>query len=60
MIAISEKIIRLQHTMYNVEAMKEVASTELVCVHIDTKTRKSCTFPTRIKDKCAELFEMTT
>ena len=56
----SNKTIKLQHIMYNVETMQEVADTVLVCVQIDTNTRKSCPLPTSVKDKCSELFDVAT
>jgi len=57
---ITDKTIRFLHIMYKVETMQEVASTEIVGVHLDRKTRKSCALPAEIRDKSEELFEITT
>ncbi len=59
-IEIKDKTIRLLHIMYNSQIMKEVASTELVAVHMDMNTRKSCPLPEIIKQKAAELFDIST
>ena len=40
-----EKVIRFFHEMRNEETNEISAVAELVAVHIDTKTRKSCPFP---------------
>jgi acyl-CoA thioester hydrolase len=55
---IKEKIIKFLHVMYNAETMEEVASTELVGVHLDREKRKSCPLPTSVLEKCAELFDI--
>jgi len=47
-----DKAVRFLHIMYEPESGKEVASTELVGVHIDRVSRKSCSFPLAIKEKC--------
>lgn len=56
---VKNKTIRFLHIMYNPETMKEAASTELVGVYFDLKTRKSYPLPTGIKQKAAELFNIT-
>lgn len=56
---VKNKTIKFLHIMYNPETMKEAASTELVGVYFDLKTRKSCPLPTGIKQKAAELFNIT-
>jgi len=59
-IEIREKIIRFLHLMYNAESMQEVATTELVGVHINREIRKSCPLPISVIEKCAELFNIIT
>jgi acyl-CoA thioester hydrolase len=55
---VSNKTITYLHIMYNAESMQEVASTELLALQIDTKTRKSCPLPKDVIEKCAELFDV--
>ena len=43
-----EKVIRFFHEMRNEETDQISAVAELIAVHIDTKTRKSCPFPKEI------------
>lgn len=45
------KSIRFIHVMFNAETHREVASCELVGVHIDRKERKSCPFPEKIYER---------
>ena len=52
---VRNKTIRFLHTMYNAETEKEVATTELVAVHIDRKLRKGCALPEDIKSRCMEM-----
>jgi len=59
-IDVKDKTIRFLHLMYNPESMKEVASMELVGVHMDLEIRKSCPLPPSVKQKAAELFDITT
>ena len=56
---VKEKTIKFIHIMYNSESMKEVASTELVSVQMDMGLRKSCPLPEGVKQKAAELFDIT-
>ena len=56
---VKDKTIRFLHVMYNPESGKEAASTELVGVHMDLNTRKSCPLPDFVKPKAAELFDIT-
>lgn len=49
---VKEKTLRFLHTMYNAETEKEVATSELLGVHLDRTKRKSCLFPPDIKAKC--------
>lgn len=53
---VKEKTLRFVHTMYNAETEKEMATTELLAVHLDRTQRKSCAFPPHIREKC-EAFE---
>ncbi len=54
---VSEKVIRFMHTMYNAESGSEVATSELVAVHLDRVARKSCKIPDTIKQHCLSLIE---
>lgn len=49
------KSIRFIHVMFNSETHREIASCELVGVHIDRKIRKSCPFPEKIYKNGARL-----
>ena len=57
-LAINEKTIRFLHIMYNTETEIEVASSELLAVHLDRERRKSCILPQHIKIKCEKLFSI--
>ena len=59
-IDVTDKIIRFLHIMYKAETMQEVASTEIVGVHLNRNTRKSCSLPAEVKRKSEELFELAT
>ena len=59
-VGISNKIIKFLHIMYNAETMQEVASTEILGVHMDRKIRKSCPLPTSVVEKCNKLFNIST
>jgi len=50
-----DKTIRFYHVMYNAETHQEVATTELVVVHIDRDERRACSLPEDIKERCTEL-----
>jgi acyl-CoA thioester hydrolase len=52
---VTEKTIRFLHIMYNAETESEVATSELLAVHLDREKRKSCAFPEDIKAKCEAL-----
>ncbi len=52
---VKDKTLRFLHTMYNAESGNEVATSELVAVHLDRAKRKACSFPQDIKDKCTAL-----
>jgi acyl-CoA thioester hydrolase len=54
---VRDKTIRFIHTMYNTETEDEVATTELVAVHLDRKKRKGCSLPGDIRSKCEELIQ---
>ena len=54
---VRDKTIRFIHTMYNAETEDEVATTELVAVHLDRKKRKGCSLPDDIRSKCEELIQ---
>ena len=52
---ITEKKIRFLHIMLNTETEKEVATSELLAIHLDRAKRKSCILPEYIQAKCKEL-----
>ena len=52
---IKDKTLRFFHIMYNAETEEEVATSELLGVHLDRVKRKSCIFPDDIKTKCKKL-----
>lgn len=54
---VRDKTIRFYHTMYNAETGDEVATTELVAVHLDRKKRKGCSLPDDIRSKCEVLIQ---
>lgn len=43
-----EKVIRLQHEMFNAETGEIAAMTTLTAAHINRETRKSCPFPEEV------------
>lgn len=49
---IKNKSIRFSHIMYNTETEIELATCELVGVHIDPVERKSYPIPEKIKQQC--------
>jgi len=59
-ISIQDKTIKFFHVMHNAETQIEVATTELVAVHLDRNERIACSLPENIKKKCAELMEDAT
>jgi len=54
---IKDKVVRFLHTMYNAETGKEVATAELIAVHLDRNARKACPIPEDIKQQCQALIE---
>ena len=52
---VKDKTIRFIHIMFNSETRVEVATSELVGLHLDRKERKGCSLPEEIKEKCAVL-----
>jgi len=52
---IREKMVRFCHEMLNEVTKEVVATTSLKGVHIDTKTRKTCPFPTEIINRSCEM-----
>jgi len=55
---VKDKTIKFRHIMYDPESMKEVATTELVGVHMDLELRKACLLPAGVKQKAAALFDI--
>ena len=55
MLEVKEKTIRFLHTLYNAETEAEVATSELLAVHLDRKKRKSSALPADIRAKCEAL-----
>jgi acyl-CoA thioester hydrolase len=54
---VRDKTIRFIHTMYNAETNAEVATTELVAIHLDRRKRKGCFLPDDIRSRCEELIQ---
>lgn len=54
---VNDKTIRFLHTMYNAETGVEVATTELIAVHLDRNARKACALPEDIKSNCMKLID---
>ncbi len=56
---VKDKTIRFLHTMFDAETGKEVATSELVAVHLDRNERRGCSLPGEIREKCIGLIEGT-
>lgn len=56
-IEVKDKTIRFIHIMYNSETEIEVATSELIVVHLDRVQRKSCPLPKAICEKCMILLD---
>lgn len=54
---VGDKTIRFFHLMCNPETGREVATTELVAVHLDRSKRRACALPEEIRNKCRELID---
>lgn len=52
---VTDKTIRFRHMMLNAETGAEMATSELLTIHLDRVKRKSCRLPDHIQDKCREL-----
>jgi len=52
---IREKMVRFCHEMRNQVSREVVATTSLKSVHIDTRTRKTCPFPTEIINRGCQM-----
>ncbi len=52
---IKDKTLRFLHVMLNAETKEQVATSELLGVHLDRVKRKGCMFPDHIKEKCKAL-----
>jgi len=52
---VRDKTLRFLHVMINAEAQAQVATSELLAVHLDREKRKSCRFPEGIKANCRAL-----
>ncbi len=48
LVELAGKVIKFRHEMYNGETGETAAATDLIAVHMDTKTRKSTAFPDQI------------
>ena len=57
---VKDKTIKFIHFMYNSETGVEVASSELIVVHLDRKERKACSLPKAMIEKCMALKGKTT
>lgn len=49
---VKDKTLRFFHVMFNAETEKEIATSELLGIHLDRTNRKSCIFPQKIKAEC--------
>ena len=56
-VEVKDKTIRFLHTMKNAENLKEIATSEIVAVHLDRAKRKSAPLPEKIKQQCAAFIE---
>lgn len=56
---IGDKTLKFIHSMYDATTDKEVATSELLGVHLDKKRRKGCQIPQSIRLKCEALLENT-
>lgn len=54
---VKSKTLRFIHVMFNAETQTEVATSELLGVHLDRTKRKSCAFPENITAACRALLE---
>lgn len=52
------KTLRFLHTMFDAATNVEVATSELLGVHLDREKRKGCEFPDEISSRCKELAQM--
>ena len=52
---VKDKTIRFIHIMSNSETGVEVATCELLAIHLDRNERKSCSLPDEIKENCKAL-----
>ena len=52
---ISDKRIRFEHTMYNVERGEIAAATEITAVHLDKVAHKACPFPATVREMAQAL-----
>lgn len=57
---VRDKTIRFIHIMHNPETGVEVATSELIAVHIDRNERKSRSISEDIQDNCVALMSETT
>jgi len=56
-VEIKDKTIRFIHIMFNAETGLEVATSEMVAVHLDRNARRACPLPEDIRDKCTALIK---
>lgn len=57
---VTDKVIRFVHVMFNSETGQELATMELVAVHIDREARKAYSMPENIKRNCLALMNDST
>ncbi len=55
-----DKTIKFFHVMYNAETHQEVATTELVAIHLDRSERRACSLLENIKNRCVKLMNDVT
>jgi acyl-CoA thioester hydrolase len=54
LLEVTEKTVRFVHTMRRRPQMDTIATSELVGVHFDTESHKSCPLPQEIKERLSQ------
>ena len=60
LLEVGSKTLRFFHSMYDATTIKEVATSELLGVHLNRVKRKGCEFPENIRSKCEEMIKNNT
>ena len=56
---VREKVLRVEHELHHVNRDTAAAIMDITSVHIDAVARKSCAFPSAIRDRAAGLIDRT-